>query len=159
MHAPAPAPFPSPACSPPQTRSPSPELSFDGASEDTHYVLTPGSTSHPSPHAAAHARGVPVRKSSASSFASLTRGGGHAGASAGIGSIWQLDGEESLSYSSSTRTSPTSAYAQAAAGLGSGPGSPSSPSAADGYVDDYVDDSGTTPKGPGGFWKAAPFAT
>ncbi|KAH9922348.1 uncharacterized protein BXZ73DRAFT_79739 [Epithele typhae] len=126
----------------PASLSSSPELSFDGSSEDAHYHLP---------------RKAPSSAASAAAFAPLAR------PPPSPRSIWRLDGEESRTYSSaasSARTSPTPGFAHAA-------GSP--PPRADvdadaGFElerapfladDDDDDDTGTTPKGPGGFWRAA----
>ncbi|RPD60715.1 hypothetical protein L227DRAFT_81355 [Lentinus tigrinus ALCF2SS1-6] len=134
----------SPSQSPSPTSSSSAELSFDGSSEDAHYVLTPStatSVSLSAPLTPGSTSGRGMRKASSnSSFSSLGR-------SSGISSIWKLDGEESRTLSSTTssaRTSPTTAFAQAALQSGS-----------DGEMTANVDLlSGTTPKCTTGFWQA-----
>ncbi|KAI1790607.1 hypothetical protein LXA43DRAFT_890668 [Ganoderma leucocontextum] len=141
--------------SPSQSSSPasssSADLSYDGSSEDAHYVLTPGTTSAsflPTPCR----RGLSspeVRKGSSSSFSSLGRGSS--------GSIWKLDGEESKTYSSSsssTRTSPTARQAQAASvrrNVNPKPNDPTTAATAVGFVDA---ETGITPKGTGSLWQA-----
>ncbi|PIL25926.1 hypothetical protein GSI_11679 [Ganoderma sinense ZZ0214-1] len=137
--------------SPSQSSSPasssSADLSYDGSSEDAHYVLTPGTSSAsflPSPYR----RGLSspeVRKGSSSSFSSLGRGS--------VSSIWKLDGEESKTYSSSssTRTSPTAHHAQAAPVRRNGHANSNNSAAAVGFVDG---ESGITPKGTASLWQA-----
>ena len=138
--------------SPSQSSSPasssSADLSYDGSSEDAHYVLTPGTSSVsflPSPCR----RGLSspeMRKGGSPSFSSLGR--------ASVGSIWKLDGEESKTYtssSSSTRTSPTARSAQAAPARPNGSGNISNTNDPTvGFVDS---ENGITPKGTASLWQ------
>lgn len=137
--------------SPSQSSSPasssSADLSYDGSSEEAHYVLTPGTSSvsfMPSP--GRHGLSSPeVRKGSSSSFSSLGRGS--------AGSIWKLDGEESKTYSSSsssTRTSPTARNAQAAPVRRNGHANSTDSAAPVGFVDA---ENGITPKGTASIWQ------
>ena len=133
--------------SPSPTSSSSADLSYDGSSEDAHYVLTPATSSHSTVPTPSHGLGQcnpGLRKSSSSSFSSLGR--------SSSSSIWKLDGEESKTYStsSSTRTSPTTNHAQAASMRRD------VASNDHGAAADYADvESGVTPKGTSGFWQAA----
>ncbi|TFK83865.1 hypothetical protein K466DRAFT_602504 [Polyporus arcularius HHB13444] len=134
----------SPSQSPSPTSSSSADFSFDGSSEDAHYVLTPStstSVSLSAPLTPSSRSGPEMRKvSSNSSFTSLGR-------STAPLSIWKLDGEESRTLSSATssaRTSPTTAFAQTALQNGDGAGTGA----------DVELLSGTTPKCSTGFWQA-----
>ncbi|KAI0717683.1 hypothetical protein C8T65DRAFT_640449 [Cerioporus squamosus] len=134
----------SPSQSPSPTSSSSADFSFDGSSEDAHYVLTPSTSTSVSLSTPSSRSGREMRKvSSNSSFSSLGR------SSAPL-SIWKLDGEESRTLSSTTssaRTSPTTAFAQAALQNGDG-------AAGAGAGADVELLSGTTPKCSTGFWQA-----
>ena len=137
----------SPSDSPSPTSSSSADLSYDGSSEDAHYVLTPGSTSRATVAGTSSRQGPRdsgLRKNSSSSFSSLGR-------SSAI-SIWKLDGEESKTYtSSSARTSPTARHTQA---LSVGRNAHADDPAAAGSFADV--DFGITPKGSGIFWQTTP---
>lgn len=136
----------SPSQSPSPTSS-SADLSFDGSSDDAHYVLTPGTHTLSSQYG----HGLSARKGTGgnnSSYSSLGR--------SSVASIWKLDGEESKTLSSSStassaRTSPTTAFAQAAYGHAI-PVSMSISTAVP--IGASPTDSGTTPKGTSGFWQA-----
>ncbi|TBU30892.1 hypothetical protein BD311DRAFT_717443 [Dichomitus squalens] len=137
----------SPSQSSSPTSSSSADLSYDGSSEDAHYILTPGTSSRSVMSAASNQRGhynPGPRKSSSSSYSSLGRSSGS--------SIWKLDGEESKTYStsSSTRTSPTSHHAQAASVRRDVNSNDHAAAASFADVE-----SGVTPKGTSGFWQAA----
>ncbi|KAI0759085.1 hypothetical protein C8Q74DRAFT_1372951 [Fomes fomentarius] len=140
----------SPSQSPSPTSSSSADLSFDGSSEDAHYVLTPGT--HPLSSRYGHGLyGASSRKGTGgnnSSYSSLGR--------SSVASIWKFDGEESKtlsssSTSSSAQTSPTTAFAQTAYGHAI-PVSMSISTAVP--IGASPTDSGTTPKGTSGFWRA-----
>ncbi|KAI0742764.1 hypothetical protein C8Q80DRAFT_930929 [Daedaleopsis nitida] len=148
----------SPSQSPSPTSSSSAELSFDG-DDGAHYVLHAPGHSHyayargdgmprPVAHALYEATARKARGGSSSTYSSLDRSSGS--------SIWQLDGEESRtlsSTSSSARTSPTTAFAQIHAVHRGAPiptvAAPAFPIGAASPVD-----SGTTPKNANGFWKS-----
>ena len=142
----------SPSQSPSPTSTSSADFSFDSSSEDAHYVLASGAFSTAHPHAARYSHALysaPSRKGSGSSpYSSLGRSSGS--------SIWQFDGEESKalsssSNSSSARTSPTAAFAQALHGYHAPiPVAIPAPVA----VSVGPVDSGTTPKNTADFWQA-----